>query len=91
MDAIVTLSYSAGYCGNWVYTVGFLIPSSSPHCHVMQREWSFGADKQEEEEEQTEENVGAVSSDRHKYNDGHMANPEGTLGEEAAMCAEERL
>lgn len=30
---------------------------------------------------------GGVSSDSHQHNDGHVANQEGTLGEESVMCA----
>lgn len=39
--------------------------------------------KQEEKEEQPGQKVGGVSSDSHKYNNGHVANQEGTLREES--------
>ena len=47
--------------------------------------------KHEEEEDETEQRVGAVSSERRTCNDGHVANQEGTLGEDAVMCAGEWL
>lgn len=45
--------------------------------------------KQEEKGEQVGQKVGEVSSDSHKYNNGHAANQEGTLGEESVLCAGE--
>lgn len=47
--------------------------------------------KDEEEEEQTGQRVGAVSSDSHKCSEEHMPNQEGTLGEDSVMCAGEWL
>lgn len=47
--------------------------------------------KHGKEEDEMEQRVGAVSSDRHTCNDGHVTNQEGTLGEDAVMCAGEWL
>lgn len=51
----------------------------------------MGKTKKHEEEEQIGQKVGGVSSGSHKYNDGHVANQEGTLREESVMCAGEWL
>lgn len=39
-----------------------------------------------EEAEQVGQKVGGVSSDSHRCKDGHVADQEGTLGEESVVC-----
>ena len=65
----------------WVCNLGFLIPTSSSCCHVIQREGPCGADKKNRQRRKSKgEKVGAVSNDRHTCNDGYMADQEGPLG-----------
>lgn len=67
--------------------LGFQSPSRD--CGPPRRE-ACETKKHEVENEQTGFNRRA-GSDSHKCHDGHMANQDGTLGEESAMCAGEWL
>lgn len=58
--------------------------------HVLLRGKSCETKKHEAEKEQMGFNR-RVGSDSHKFNDGHMANQEGPLGEGSVMCAGEWL
>lgn len=63
----------------------------SPSCdHVLLRGESCETKKHEAEKEQTGFNR-RVGSDSRKCDDGHVANQEGTLGEDSVMCAGEWL
>lgn len=64
------------YCWSWSCALHFLISSSLSQATWWWGKGLVGQTKKHNEEEQTRQRVGTVSSDSPKYNDGQVANQE---------------